>query len=217
MANSFEEVLDSFGVALTPTGTPFCADLRKAHSHKIHHSFLPVAVVSFSMIAPDYARDRFPGHRLSEVVLKRPSMDMVTATAFARSCGETITGRLNPEEFVEHLLSIVDRYREYPLFRRVPDVPAMWGIDVRPLGVYWETDWATNEAELHSWRSAYCSLKMEDQILIATILWLYSGEIENFWLANLPNDWPAVDAICLIEAAGLLKAWSKLVASYPGW
>lgn len=54
-------------------------------------------------------------------------------------------------------------------------------------------------------------------MMVATILLLYHGRLENRWLTRLPHRWHAVDAITCMKKARYLGDWAKLEATYPGW
>ena len=85
MANTAEEVFDHCGTRLLPQGSVVFIDMKKAESGYIHHSEVPVAATAFTLISPAFARGRFPRLLLSDVVLKRLSMDTAEATALLRS------------------------------------------------------------------------------------------------------------------------------------
>jgi len=176
-----------------------------------------VAATAFTLIAPAFARGRFPRLLLSDVVLKRLSMDTAEATALALLCGETIVPEFNAGPFIRHLDEVVDRTEIRPFFGHFPDRPASWGINVRLLGVDWETeDW--DKEALTEWRRAYTNLPSALQMFVVTLLWLYHGRGEdNQWLLRLPHKWHIAEALPALKAAGLLGDWAKLVVTYQGW
>jgi hypothetical protein len=51
----------------------------------------------------------------------------------------------------------------------------------------------------------------------ATILCLYRGEADKLWLARLPSNWHAADAVVALNDDGALRDWGRLVALYPAW
>jgi hypothetical protein len=53
--------------------------------------------------------------------------------------------------------------------------------------------------------------------MVATILCLYRGEADKLWLARLPSNWHAADAVVALNDAGALRDWGRLIALYPGW
>jgi hypothetical protein len=67
------------------------------------------------------------------------------------------------------------------------------------------------------WRRTYKALQPSRQMVVATIIWLYCGERDKTWLARLPSTWHAADAVAVLQEAGALKDWGRLVAMYPGW
>jgi hypothetical protein len=86
-----------------------------------------VSALIFALISPAFARSRFPRLLLSDVILKRSSMDTAEATALALLCGETITPGFNAAPFIRHLNEIVGRAEMKPFFSRHSARPASWG------------------------------------------------------------------------------------------
>jgi hypothetical protein len=48
------------------------------------------------------------------------------------------------------------------------------------------------------------------QMMVATILCLYRGEADKLWLARLPSNWHAADAVAALNDAGVLRDWGRL-------
>jgi hypothetical protein len=172
-----------------------------------------------AIASPTFARGRFPKLRLVDVVAKAPSMDGIEHRALAAVCGADIAGL--PEgsgrapAFAAHLLDVIARYELNPFFTRVPD-RAINGIDVRPRGIDWRTEQVDAE-EMTEWRRRYKALPPARQMMVATIITLYRGELDTTWLTRLPSTWLAADAVATLLEAGALRDWGRLVALYPGW
>jgi len=213
-----DALLNSFGTCMVPGRFAVFDDLAKADNAYVHHTAVPVAVTTFATISASFARGRFPDVTLADVVLKRPYMDRREAAALAAVCGERIPSEPDPDarDFAAHLLDVIDRRGFHAFYGRYPEHPACYGIDVRPHGIDWQTH-DTDDVGIRAWRKAYKELEAADQIMIATITWLYIGRRENAWLWRVPYRWHAADAIHILKEAGLLGDWAKLVALYQGW
>jgi hypothetical protein len=214
----FSTLLHSFGTQLAPGGFAVFSDFAKAENAYVHHTAVPVALTTYATISPNFAKGRFPETTLSDIVLKRGHMDRREAITLAAVCGERIPVEPDPgaENFIAHLLDVIDRHGLEAFYGRYPKHPAEFGIDVRPHGIDWESH-ETNEADVKAWREAYKELDLSPQMLVATILWLYLGRHDSPWLRRLPHRWHAADAVSVMKNAGVLGDWGKLVALYQGW
>ena len=192
-------------------------NFAQAERIHVHHTQMPVAGTAYALASPPFSRGMFPDFSLLRLVAKRPSMDGREARALAAVCGVTID---NPDgrgsaSFVAHLHDVLDRYPMGSFFHRDPS-RAINGIDVRPRGVNPRTD----EVELHAmiaWRRAYRDLWDVEQMMVATVLCLYRGDVDKIWLRTCPCKWHVADAIPALNDAGFLQDWGKLVALYLGW
>jgi hypothetical protein len=214
-------LLEQFGIELSTRGL-VVTDFAKAESACIHHSRVPVAVVAMALASPTFARGWFPKLRLIDVVAKAPVMDGAEKRALAAVCGASVEGL--PEgsgrapAFAAHLLDVIARYELDAFFTREPD-RAVNGIDVRPRGIDRRTDAvrAVDSKAMTECRRAFKALPAVRQMMVATILCLYRGEADKLWLARLPSNWHAADAVASLSDAGALRDWGQLVALYPGW
>jgi hypothetical protein len=213
-----DTLMRSFGTQLAPGGFAVFTDLAKAENAYVHHTAVPAAVVTFATISPAFARGRFRDTTLADIVLNRSHMDRREAMTLAAVCGERISAEPDPgaNDFIAHLLAVIDRHGLAAFFGRYPDHPAAFGIDVRPHAVDWGSH-DTDEAGLKAWREAYKTLDLSPQMLVASILWLYLGRHDSQWLRRLPHRWHAADAVSVMKASGVLGDWGKLVALYQGW
>ncbi|SIO47879.1 hypothetical protein SAMN05443247_06012 [Bradyrhizobium erythrophlei] len=216
MHNALTEVLDGFGTEIAPGGFATFSDFAKAENADIHHSAVPAAVTAFATISPAFARGRFPDLSLADVVLKRNDMDYCEAAALAAVCGQRISPWRDAAQFIVHLHKVIDRYDLNSFYGHYPEHPANFGNDIRPHGVDWDSH-EVNDDAIRVWRDAYKRLSPARQMIVATIMWLYVGSNNCFWLKHLPNKWHAADAIKLMKSAGVLGDWATLVALYPGW
>lgn len=216
-------LLASFGVELQASfsfaggSAPIVVDEHRARSAYIHHSTVPVAAVAFALCRPEFASFRFPALTLRQLVARRPVMDSREARALAAVCGIDVAERIDPAAFRTHLHVVIARYRLHPFF--MCDVrPAMNGIDVRPGAVDWSTTEEVDGPALKTWQRGFRQAALIRQMMIATIVWLYSGGPDKLWLHRQPCKWHVVNAIDELQrGAGTLRDWAKLVALYPGW
>ncbi len=218
------ELLGRFGFSVGAGGLLIC-DREPAANCYIHHSQMPVAMVAMTLHCSDLATYRFPRTRLVDVVALRPSMDYAEAAALADLCGVTdvptelrrlqSAGLSVPRRpFNAQLWHVIDTYGLGALFERDPQFET--GIDVRPRGIVWRTS-EVDKPAMAEWRRAYKALYEPQQMMAATIIWLYRGGPDKTWLTRLPCSWPAPYAIIALGLAGMAPDWAKLVALYPGW
>jgi hypothetical protein len=214
-----QDLLASFGVSRTPGYGVTVVDQEKAETAYIHHSAVPVAVVALSLCSMDIARLRFPNYRLVDLVAKRPAMDDREARALADVCNAKVemrfTGSALAPAFNVQLLHVIDRYQLGAFFTRDAN-RAINGIDVRPLG-FDPRSGQVDPVAMAAWRRAYKALPAPEQMMVATIIWLYRGGPDKTWLNRLPCKWYATDAVLALGFAGMGPDWGKLVALYPGW
>ena len=109
---------------------------------------------------------------------------------------------------------MIARYQLDAFFTRDPS-RSINGIDVRPGGVDRRTD-AVDPKAMTEWRRAYKVASTVRRMMVATILCLYRGEADKLWLARLPSNWHAADAVAALNDAGALRDWGRLVALYSG-
>jgi hypothetical protein len=211
-------LLAQFGVEMAPGGLLVMADLNRAERCYVHDAYMPVAAAAFSSISPAFARGRFPGYGLGDLVWTRPSMDTTGAIALAEICGVIIQRPIwkNPEPFSDHLYELMERRCVGRFFFKHPRPRREGHYAIRPRA-YSIVDESIMPEEMTAWRKDYRALPAPEQMLIASVLWLYRGGNDKTWMARLPKAWHAADALVALRAAGLIEDWAKLVALYPGW
>jgi hypothetical protein len=211
-------LLAHFGVEIAPGDVLVMADLNRAERGYVHYAHIPVAAAAFSSISPAFARGRFPRYGLGDLVWARPSMDTTGVIALAEICGVIIRTpiRENPELFSDHLYDLMERRCVGRFFFKHPRPRREGHHAVRPRA-YSFVDETIVPEEMTAWRKDYRALPAAEQMLIASVLWLYRGGQDKTWMARLPKAWHAADAFVALRSAGLLEDWAKLVALYPGW
>jgi hypothetical protein len=162
------------------------------------------------------AKERFPEYRLTQLVLARLDMTDSEATVFAdftdaMPWGPNFFG-LAP--FYDHLRASIERFALAPLF--ASDGPGRHHHTIRPRGYDYYAD-AVDPTGMERWRADYRALTPAQQMLAASIIWLYRGKKDNCWLRRVPCTWHAADAIEEMRRRGVLANWGRLVLLYPGW
>jgi hypothetical protein len=200
-------------------GDRVTVDFDRAPGAPVHHSQVPVALVAWARASPVFARGLLPGTNLVDVVTKAPSMDGVEKAALAAVCGvkldRLLVGSAAAPLFQAQLVRIIEGYSLEAFYFRDPR-NAINGIDVRPRGVNYHGN-TIDQGAISTWRVAYRRLPPARKMLVATILWLYRGNVDKTWLKGQSCKWHAADAVEELAAVGALQDWGKLVALYPGW
>lgn len=71
--------------------------------------------------------------------------------------------------------------------------------------------------EMAEWRATFRSMAPEQQMIAATIVWMYRSGADSIWLRRVPCTWQASEALRYMHDAGCLHIWLRLVARFPGW
>jgi hypothetical protein len=154
--------------------------------------------------------------RLIQLVVARFDMDVAEAAAVLNLCGGTPiqVSRSADGEFHAHLRRVIDRYRLDCLF--VENGPGRYHHAIRPRGYDYSID-AVDPKEMETWRADYRSMHSVQQILTASIIWLYRGGKDHIWLRRVPCTWLANDALQVLRQNGALPDWGRLIFLFPGW
>ena len=209
-------LLDELGLAIG-THQVEIVDFKQVESGYVHHTRVPVAVTGYALVSPAFARGRFPKFSFLDIAAKRPSMDETEAQALAAICGAQATPPFwsNRPPFRAHLFDMIDRYDLEAFF--VPDEEKGDRQLVRPGGFNYGGDWEANKAALTKWRADYRKLSPERQLMVAAIVRLYNSNEEHWLVGRVPKNWHAAEGITILQSAGALADWARLVALYPGW
>jgi hypothetical protein len=72
-------------------------------------------------------------------------------------------------------------------------------------------------AEMAQWRADFRAMAPEQQMMAATLVWLYQSGSDSTWLRRVPCTWFALDALHYLRDADCISLWLQLIATYPGW
>ncbi|AXF22773.1 hypothetical protein CUJ89_19910 [Burkholderia pyrrocinia] len=71
--------------------------------------------------------------------------------------------------------------------------------------------------EMAEWRATFRAMAPEQQMMAATIVWMYRSGADSIWLRRVPCTWRANEALRYMRDAGCLAIWIRLIARFPGW
>jgi hypothetical protein len=165
---------------------------------------------------PAAAVEAFPDFRMTRLVAARFDMDPVEAGNFLGLCGAApmpIPQHADPA-FHGQLLRTLGRYGLASLF--VDDAPGRHHHAIRPRGYDYTAD-AVDPRGMEIWRADYREMKPAQQMLAASIIWLYRGGKDHVWLRRVPCNWQAVEALRTLRESGTLPDWGRLIFLFPGW
>jgi hypothetical protein len=173
-------------------------------------------LLSLALADPERAKERFPAYRLTQLVTTRFDMDDVEATIFANLARSPATVRLllGAAPFNDHLRDAIERFGLTSLF--CDNGPGRYHHAIRPTGYDYHAD-VVDAWGMESWRADYRAMTAAQQMLAASILWLYRGGKDNRWLRRVPCTWHAADAIDEMRWRDVLADWGRLISLYPGW
>jgi hypothetical protein len=154
--------------------------------------------------------------RLTQLVVARFDMDVVEARVFLDCCGavHVPTQQKADAEFHIQLQRVIDRYGLGYLF--VDDAPGQNHHMIRPRGYDYAVD-AVHPKEMETWRADYRNMRSVQQIMVASIIWLYRGGKDRVWLRRVPCTWPTTEALRTLHENAALSDWGLLLFLFPGW
>jgi hypothetical protein len=179
----------------------------------------PAAIQHLMKLAsadPAGAEQAFPDLRLVQVVAARLDMDVAKAGCFLNESGGA-SAPLPPHVdavFHGHLQQTLDRYEPGGLF--VGDAPGRHHHAVRPRGYDYSVD-SVDSKEMETWRADYRKLSTAQQVLAASIIWLFRRGKDRVWLRRVPCTWRATLALRVLRNHRALSDWGRLIFLFPGW
>jgi hypothetical protein len=158
----------------------------------------------------------FPNFRLTRLIEARFDMGPLEASIFLKLCGAAPmpTWLHADAAFHRHLLQTLDRYGLASLF--VDDAPGGHHHAMRPRGYDYSVD-AVDPQGMETWRADYRRMQPAQQMLVASLIWLYRGGKDHVWLRRVPCTWQAADALRVLGESGALPDWGRLIFLFPGW
>ena len=215
--------LRELGVYEVTKGVWAFTDVGKASQGYLHHSHKPVALVAYAVVDPIFARGRFPGYALTDLVDKIPCLDGDEYAALSKVCGAPPpaypSAKKRAEIFGNLAWEIVADYGLEPCFMEVdPFGDEGRHYAMRPRG-YEPAGGTPIEADLKAMRSAYKGMTPLQQVMTLTLLHLYSQGPDKFYLTRgCPTKIPAADAVAILSEDGVaLSKWGRLLSHYAGW
>ena len=123
-------------------------------------------------------------------------------------------GNRSPASFNKALQQVIRQLRLFKLF-----CPSQEGEFHRSicLAAYNERTGEHHPEEMARWRAEFRGMAPEQQMMAATIIWLYQSGPDSTWLRRVPCTWRAGEAMQYMRDAGCLSLWLSLIARYPGW
>ena len=116
--------------------------------------------------------------------------------------------------FNNHLRDAIVRFGLTSLF--CDNGPGRHHHAIRPTGYDYHAD-AVDAWGMERWRADYRAMAEAQQMLAASIIWLYRGGKDKRWLRRVPCTWHAADAIDEMRRRDVLTDWGCLISLYPGW
>jgi hypothetical protein len=220
-----ESLLSAIGVHQRSEGIWKFKDVHTTSEVYIHHSLQPVALAAYAAVNSKFAAGHFPNWALVDMVDKVPCMDGTELTALSMVCGATIPTFFSGSErgniFGQAVWSIVEAYSLEGCFEHVERAYGSEGshYNLRPRGF----DWAGGEEPvpeyLKAMRKSYRAMSPLQQIMVLTIMHLYSqGKDKTYLTGGCPTKIAAAEAMDILRRNGpALSAWGYMVTHYAGW
>ena len=152
--------------------------------------------------------------RLEELVLGLLNLNENEAAQVESLTGSEALFELCPEQFYAMLQQAIQQFRLFKLFARTRD--GQYHRSICP-AAYNEVTGEHHPQEMARWRANFRAMSPEQQMMAATIIWLYRSGPDSIWLRRVPCTWKASEGLHYMHDSGSLAVWLKLVARYPGW
>jgi hypothetical protein len=123
-------------------------------------------------------------------------------------------GSRSPASFNNALQQVMRQLQLFKLF--CPSQEGEFHRSICP-AAYNERTGEHHPEEMARWRAEFRGMAPEQQMMAATIIWLYQSGPDSTWLRRVPCTWRAGEAMQYMRDAGCLSLWLSLVARYPGW
>ncbi|MCJ0762520.1 hypothetical protein [Variovorax terrae] len=152
--------------------------------------------------------------RLEDLVLSLLDLDIEEAAQVDSLADSASPFERCPERFHETLQKAIWQSPLCKLFARTHD-----GEYHRSLcpAAYNERTGEHHAEEMARWRADFRAMPPEQQMMAATIVWMYRSGPDSIWLRRVPCTWKASEALHYMHDTGCLALWLQLIARYPGW
>lgn len=164
--------------------------------------------------APHVAVSHLNALRLEDLVLRVLDMDFEVAEHVDALAAPTAPFARCPESFFGALQQAIHQLRLHRLFGHAHD--GEFHRSICP-SAYNERTGEHYPDEMAQWRADFRAMAPEQQMVAATLIWLYRSGADSIWLRRVPCTWMASEALQYMQDAGCLDIWLRLVARYPGW
>ncbi|MFM0229879.1 hypothetical protein [Paraburkholderia sediminicola] len=152
--------------------------------------------------------------RLDRLVARLLDIDESDSLVLEALAGESAELRRTPADFHNALKQVIHELRLFQLFCLSNE--GAFHRSICPVA-YDERTGMHYPREMENWRANFRAMAPEQQMMAATIIWLYRSGSDSTWLRRVPCTWRAIEALHYMRDAGCLSLWLRLIARYPGW
>lgn len=152
--------------------------------------------------------------RLEDLVLNLLDVNIKDAAQMDSLADSNTPFERSPERFYEALQQAIRKLNLFKLFAKTQD-----GEHHRRIcpSAYNERTGEHYPEEMARWRAEFRAMSPEQQMMTATVVWMYRSGSDSIWLRRVPCTWKASEALHYMRDTGCLAVWLQLVARYPGW
>lgn len=174
-----------------------------------------LAMIAAVVLTPRDMTASIGGGRLSALVAGLIDMNPAESKLMTLMAGQASNDSdQSAGAFHTVLLEVIRSQRLHRLFDSADTGQYHRGITP---GAYNERTGEIYAEEMAAWRAEFRAMAPEQQMLAATIIWLYQSGPDSTWLRRVPCTWSATEALHYMKDAGCLSQWLRLLAAYPGW
>lgn len=176
--------------------------------------FAPVESIGNNLLSRRFSASRLDEMKLKDFVLELMQIDIYETRQIERLSAGTAESARTPESFYEALQLCIRELQLFKLFTNSEQ-----GEFHRSLcpAAYNERTGEHYPQEMAQWRADFRSMRPDQQMVAATIVWIYRGGSDSIWLRRVPCTWKASEALHYMRDAGCIGMWLQLITKYPGW
>lgn len=157
---------------------------------------------------------RLDDMRFEDLVLGLLDLDIEEAARMESLVDSSTPFERSPARFYEALQQALRQLRLFKLFVRAHD--GDYHRSVCP-AAYNQRTGEHHPEGMARWRADFRAMAPEQQMVAATLVWMYRAGPDSIWLRRVPCTWRASEALHSLRDSGCLTLWLQLVARYPGW